>query len=360
MNREDTTRCAVVPESGLVSAFATSSLGRPPSTGERPTRDTALDFIKGVLVLLMVLYHWLNYFVLVQGLAYRYIRFITPSFVFLAGFLVTNLLASRPGRNSSSLAARLFIRGIKLLALFTVLNLGVAWLEPVRPSGRSVGLAGFIEAFPASYLTGQNTTFFILLPIGYTLMLAALLHKTRDLPPLRFLAPAIVVLTLGASLVLLPGSPTLELIGSGLLGLLVGSALCQRLQHLPCLWPWLTLAYIVHLAALTFWGVPYPLQLVSVCMNLGLLYCLAHRLPPTSATARLMSLLGQYTLLAYVGQIAILQLLFIAFGSVDLGSAEPPVALAAALLLTIAAIAVVDWLRRKSYPVDSLYRLVFA
>ena len=152
----------------------------------------------------------------------------------------------------------------------------------------------------------------------------------------------------------------LELIGSGLLGLMIGSALAQRLHHFRRLWPWLALAFVLDIAAITVWGVPYLLQLITVCVNLGLLYCVAHWLRLGSSTARLTSLLGHYTLFGYVGQIAILQLLVIAFRLVDLGSAEPPVALAAALLFTITAVAAIDLFRFKSRLVDSLYRLVFA
>src|SRR5687767_13008865 len=151
------------------------------STTQGTGRDIALDFTKGILVVLMVLYHWLNYFVSPYGFGYRYIRFLTPSFVFLAGFLVTNLLVNRRSPTSPALSQRLFSRGIKLLLLFTVLNLGVAWIEPSRSSGRLPGLAAFIEALPASYLTGQRTSFLVLLPISYTLIFAALFVRARAL-----------------------------------------------------------------------------------------------------------------------------------------------------------------------------------
>src|SRR5687768_184813 len=140
------------------------------SHAHRTDRDVALDFTKGVLVLLMVVYHWLNYFVSPYGFGYRYIRFITPSFVFLAGFLVTNLLVARRNTNSAALSGRLLARGIKLLLVFTVLNLAVAAIEPPRPSGQLQGLASFIDAFPESYVTGEHTSFFVLLPISYTLI----------------------------------------------------------------------------------------------------------------------------------------------------------------------------------------------
>jgi hypothetical protein len=90
------------------------------------------------------------------------------------------------------------------------------------------------------------------------------------------------------------------------------------------------------------------------------LYCLASSLRPEGITGRLLSLLGQYTLLGYVGQIAVLQLLFVASRAVDFGSAEPPIGLAMTLLLTVGGIVVTDFLRRRSRVVDAVYRFVLA
>ena len=44
-------------------------------------RIDALDFTKGILVLIMVLYHWLNYFVTGHDWIYKYLRFLPISFV---------------------------------------------------------------------------------------------------------------------------------------------------------------------------------------------------------------------------------------------------------------------------------------
>src|SRR4029077_598346 len=71
-----------------------------PNSSERSNPDTeitlsakrkripALDFTRGTLVLIMVLYHWLNYFVTADGTIYKYLRFLTPSFIFITGFLI--------------------------------------------------------------------------------------------------------------------------------------------------------------------------------------------------------------------------------------------------------------------------------
>ena len=48
-----------------------------------------------MLVLFMVLYHWLNYFVTPFGDMYKYLRFLTPSFIFITGFLISNVYLER-------------------------------------------------------------------------------------------------------------------------------------------------------------------------------------------------------------------------------------------------------------------------
>jgi hypothetical protein len=87
---------------------------------------------------------------------------------------------------------------------------------------------------------------------------------------------------------------------------------------------------------------------------------IGNRLRQPTTAVQLVSLLGQYTLLGYVGQIAVLQVLYMASRTVDFGAAESSVAFAATLLLTVGGIVVVDSLRRGSRLVDSVYRLAFA
>src|SRR5580658_8456542 len=84
-----------------------------PKTSKAP-RIPALDFTKGALVLIMVLYHWLNYFVGPQGDIYKYLRFLTPSFIFITGFLISNVYLSKYGIADPRLPRRLVQRGLKI------------------------------------------------------------------------------------------------------------------------------------------------------------------------------------------------------------------------------------------------------
>src|SRR5258708_615613 len=93
-----------------------------PPTSRKPQRIAALDFTKGALVLIMVVYHWLNYFYRPQGDVYKYLRFLTPSFIFITGFLVSNVYLSKYGVTDPRLPRRLIQRGLKILGVFVVLN----------------------------------------------------------------------------------------------------------------------------------------------------------------------------------------------------------------------------------------------
>src|SRR5258708_7126061 len=83
------------------------------------TRNDALDITKGILVVIMVLYHWINYFVTLNWDVYRYLRFITPSFILITGFVLSNVYLRKYLATDLRLHRRLLGRGLKLLLLFT-------------------------------------------------------------------------------------------------------------------------------------------------------------------------------------------------------------------------------------------------
>src|SRR5271163_81846 len=95
---------------------------RTDASSARAQRIPALDFTKGALVLIMVLYHWINYFIGPQWEYYLYLRFLTPSFIFISGFMISSVYLSKYDAADLRLSVRLFTRGLKLLAIFVALN----------------------------------------------------------------------------------------------------------------------------------------------------------------------------------------------------------------------------------------------
>ena len=83
----------------------------------------------------MVLYHWMNYFIGPQWAYYKYLQFLTPSFIFITGFMISNIYLSKYAAADPRLSKRLFTRGLKLMAIFLVLNLARTFVVSVLGTG---------------------------------------------------------------------------------------------------------------------------------------------------------------------------------------------------------------------------------
>jgi peptidoglycan/LPS O-acetylase OafA/YrhL len=332
-------------------------------------RNPALDFTKGALVLIMVLYHWLNYFYGLQGDVYRYLRFLTPSFIFITGFLVSNIYLSKYGVADPSLPKRLVQRGAKILGVFIALNLARSLLQPGTYLPPMLAAHSSLKGVLAIYVVGSNLgagadkaiAFSILLPISYLLIFSAgLLFACRVYKYAFHAAAALfLVATLVAGAVGIQ-STYLELLTIGLLGVMFGYMPIEKInawaRH-PIL---LAIAYLGYLAAIAIWNVLYPLQVIGVCLSLMILYVLGKPGAEPGAVRSHVVLLGKYSLFGYIAQIAILQLLHRALQHTRLGVIGLGLVLVAATALTVLAVEVTDRLRKRFAPVDKLYKAVFA
>jgi peptidoglycan/LPS O-acetylase OafA/YrhL len=278
------------------------------------SRDPAIDFTKGALVLFMVLYHWLNYFVGPQGHYYNYLRFLTPSFIFISGFMISRIHLSRYGNSSWHLSKRLTVRGFKLLGLVFLLNALVSF-APTRFEVRYADLAkflrnicwAFIVANPAASEGQKSVAFSMLVPIAYLLILSAglVILTNRARSAFRytlFVLIVAVILSYAYGMV----SSYLDLLMIGVLGVVIGFAdrgqIASVLSH-PYI---LIVLYCYYLAVITIWAVTLPLQVASVILTTALLYIAGSRRAPGAAWRHTV-LLGKYSLLGYISQIAILQ-----------------------------------------------------
>jgi peptidoglycan/LPS O-acetylase OafA/YrhL len=333
---------------------------------ERP-RDAAIDYTKGALVLFMVLYHWLNYFVGPQGHYYNYLRFLTPSFIFISGFMISRIQLKRSEKSGRQLAKRLTVRGLKLLVLVFLLNALVSFARALfefRPGVLATSLRNicwvFIIANPTASEGQKSVAFTMLVPIAYLLILAAgvVLVTKRASHAFRwalFVLIVAVILSYGYGMV----NSYLDLLLIGVLGVVIGFATQEQvafvLGH-----PYVLIAlYCCYLGVITIWPVTLPLQVVSVILTTALLY-IAGSGKGRSPAWRCTVLLGKYSLLGYISQIAILQGLRkiswlsqhgvgVLIGSLLLG-----------VVLSLIVVEVTDFARRKSTLADGLYKLVFA
>jgi len=345
--------------------FSTISTGL--ATAGKARRIDALDFTKGALVLIMVLYHWLNYFLGTSD--NRYLRFLTPSFIFIAGFLISNVYLSKYGIADPQLPKRLMQRGLKILGVFVFLNLARTLLFAETYRDQMLSEHSSIKSVVDIYVIGSNLgggqgkaiAFFILVPIAYLLLLSALLlvvgriykHIFHVLCALFFLS--ILLLQLGGY-----QSANLELLTIGMLGIVVGYLPLEKVNAFvrhPYL---LAVGYAAYVGAITRWNIIYPLQVVGVCLSLMVLYLLGDRDGQPGRFRGVVILLGKYSLLGYIAQIAILQFLRRGLGHVGSETVVLGMSFLLAVALTVASVEAVDCLRSKSTTMDRLYRAVFA
>jgi peptidoglycan/LPS O-acetylase OafA/YrhL len=327
----------------------------------RPPRDQSLDFVKGVLVVIMVIYHWMNYFVDVRWDVYRYLRFLTPSFIFITGFIIARIYSPEQFVADRRIARRLLQRGFKILALFTVLNVLAATLLP-RSGGSASGVGAFVASAYSVYITGNGRAIFdVLVPIAYFLLCAPLVMTLGMRTPLAIPLVTIILLVL-ASVTSLTGHvvANLELLALAMTGMLTGKVPPQRLARVSDSRVGLAVAYILYLAAITAWNVAFPLQIVGVCLTLLLIHQAACEAGSRGALQRWIIELGRYSLFAYIAQVAVLQVLRRVLKPFDLHALWLLLPFLAALVLTAAAVALVATLRKHSLVTDRLYRAVFA
>jgi hypothetical protein len=331
----------------------------------------ALDFAKGALVLIMVFYHWLNYFVSTEGPAYIYLRFLTPSFIFITGFLISHVQLAKRGAGDHVIPGRLIVRGLKILALFIALNAVRIFLVPDIRSGVMPADPLSRDVFSAVFLTGNVSTlpgggkaasFYILVPISYLLLLsggvAMLCRYVRHAFRITCAILLVSIAILGLNGV---QYGNLELLTAGVLGAALGSISKEALAALVNHAAGVGLIYFCYVAAVSVWDIAYlyPVQLVGVSVNLALIHVLAHRWLGTRVGTHVV-LLGQYSLVGYVGQIAILQALYRGLRPLHLGPAEQVVSLLGALALTVMSVEVLDRLRARTPVANRLYKAVFA
>jgi peptidoglycan/LPS O-acetylase OafA/YrhL len=340
----------------------------PTTSSPKPQRISALDFTKGALVLIMVLYHWINYFIGPQWEYYQYLRFLTPSFIFITGFMISNVYLSKYDAADPRLPKRLFSRGLKLLAIFIVLNVARSLIVPVLSTGvvtkNLLDLRNIFIVFVSGNLPvagGKLISFSILVPISYLLMFSGLLM----FPYRHYRYTFHIVCTLLLLFVLILGlmgarSLNLEFFTIGMLGVLTGfmriAAINDFVRH-PYI---LGFAYLCYTIAITVWNVPFPLLIVGVCLSLMVIYLVGVSGRESGLIKSEVVLLGKYSLFGYISQIAILQILAASLRRFNFGFAVLAGSFLAAFALTTISVEAVDRARARAASVDRLYKVFFA
>src|SRR5215212_9205486 len=102
---------AVAIETVRAKPHASVETAARPIKDARGQRDLGLDFVKGVLVIVMVAYHVLDYFVVGADLLYRYLHFVSGAFIFTTGYVVAGFYKDKYVKDKARTSKRLISRG---------------------------------------------------------------------------------------------------------------------------------------------------------------------------------------------------------------------------------------------------------
>lgn len=329
---------------------------------KKSDRIDTLDFTKGVLVLLMVLYHGMNYLGNLT-LPHEYLKFLPPSFIFITGFIITHIYLNRSEAGSSSLRRRIFVRSWKIWLLFTLLNVIALLAIGYNSFGVLELVTRYLGEWQAIYIKGSNrkAVFEILLPISYILLLSIPLIALHRLYP-RFIyacTAVTVILCIAADLLKL-SLFNAYMVSAGLLGMAAGITNRENIERASESVVSVSLILGVYWIVNTIWPDAYLTQIYATLAMVFAIYALARQLNPNRLLFRQVVLLGQYSLFSYIVQILILQVYFrfiAGWGHAEYLSYGIIIITA---LLVWGAVYVLGMMRDKNKMIDSLYRTVFA
>jgi len=152
----------------------------------------------------------------------------------------------------------------------------------------------------------------------------------------------------------------LDLLSMGLLGLLIGFIPLRRIEGFAVYLAPVLVANLAYLVVITYWYPIYALNIVGVCLTLLLFYAIGVKAGERGMVQAKVILLGKYSLLAYIVQIALLQALVRGLRRLDLPTGRLLIAFMATTVLTWLIVQAVDRLRRKSAAFNRAYQAVFA
>ena len=275
-------------------------------------RNVPLDIVKGLLVILMIIYHCASMVLLnpaFQELAANItnrIDFIARAFLLLCGLLCGIHYLPQFRQSPQKTRIRLAIRGFKLLSIFLVLNLILYLVGFHSLNGllndfhKSQVINYFLYSFPWSHFS-----FGIIYFIGFFLLMTSLIIGRLD-----FIYPLIIIFLFNYN----PGP--LMWMTYGFTGIIIGSWNTNRLYYLwNCLVKLrgipIILLFIVNFSLLDSWiwvvncniviisTLAYCYKIAIYLLSLLFIVIICKKKWVISPIV----LLGNYTLLAYLSQV---------------------------------------------------------
>jgi hypothetical protein len=330
-------------------------------------RDGALDVVKGMLVIAMLIIHTSNIFIQsdgVRNLIYPWLLgFVSGSWVLISGFIIGGHYRTGFERDRSGVTHRLLGRGWRLVAIFALVNLLLGQLSLTCSVSQSLRTCDPVILFLFGDLSGR--TFEILLAIGYLLILSPIaLWWPRS--AVCFILLAIILATV-ASLAGMRLHGLFSLLLCGAAGIVAGGLAAPRQLSslLTEARPRLVAASLAIVGCsgylwqrMAMGQSPTALYIVYVMSVLTLMYLASVWIEKHSLLGRQMAVMAHYSLLAYIGQMGILQALrWLIPGSSLLASF--PLMFAVALVVMLISLHILDFLRSRYGIANKAYAAVF-
>jgi len=324
-------------------------------------RIAAIDMTKGVLVMLMVVYHSFNYSTS-PWLGFVYLPFVPFAFILITGFLISYLSRQkREARKGYSL--RSCLRGLRLLVIFTLLNLGARTIGWHKMDGDSQGLSNFFSQWFEIYVDGTAgaASFIVLLPIAYLLIFAPFLVVLDRSS--RFALPILLGVLFSYAASLNKGedlTPNLSLLMAGILGIVLGRISGESLRASGSYCFLAVTAYAGYAASVRSPGQTAIINLLGAALALCAVFSCCVRAGERGFLQERLIAVGKYSLLGYMVQIGLLQVLTRLLGRYEPYSSPFFVEMIAVALCMTLISETLEWARIKARWIDTSYRLVFA
>jgi hypothetical protein len=257
---------------------------------------------------------------------------------------------------------RLLQRGLKVLLIFAALNLAIHASSFGNAAKAHLGAQGFVENAATIFVVGDGhlSSFLILLPIAYLLMLAPLFLAIARRAPVP-VSGTLLLAALAIAGVSPEAAPVAGFLLLGLCGLCLGMPMMAE-RLVGAARPGLPATSVGLLLALWLagrYGGPPFFYCLGVACVLKFLWDAVRWLP--ERWLGMAALVGRYSLPAYIVQILLIQCAFRALlvqrADADSKTLVLIVAVAAG---TVAVCVLTEWLRSRSSAVDRTYRWVFA
>lgn len=325
------------------------------------SRDLPLDFVKGVLVIVMVIYHVMDHLSTAGPREFGYVRFVSGSFIFVSGYIISTFYEEKYRRNRADTSKRLFIRGVKLLIIFTALNLLINLTGFGNTRKPLPNIEQYMDNLTRIYSWGDSrfAAFQILLPISYLLMLSPVLLLLNRFKIFLIITAFLIVFSfsfLGID------SKNLGLGIVGLVGLSVGMA-ANGLKDVLILKNKGIISCCLIICVYLFGYLNRNLMTYSlgIMIVLKLTYELAKSIDLTKQFNKFVILLGQYTLVSYIMQILFLQILVRVLAERRWGLGyETMFIFIATNIFLLGLCNLVEYLRNYDESMNKAYRIIFS